>query len=70
MTKTLFRLYNEYQDAVAKWIEVNRLRTDWVKEDPVYDEVFRDYEKKMNAYYRQLRKEDGASFEAAEEKTA
>ena len=58
MTKTLFKLYNEYQDAVEKWIEVNALRTDWVNEDPVYDEVFQDYEKKMNAYYRQLRKEE------------
>lgn len=58
MTKRLFELYNEYQDAVAKWIEVNALRTDWVNEDPVYDEVFQDYEKKMNAYYRQLRKEE------------
>ena len=58
MTKRLFELYNEYQDAVARWIEVNSLRTDWVNEDPVYDEVFTDYEKKMNAYYRQLRKEE------------
>ena len=58
MTKTLFKLYNEYQDAVEKWIEVNRLRTNWVNEDPVYDEVFQDYERKMNAYYRQLRKEE------------
>ena len=58
MTKTLFKLYNEYQDAVEKWIEVNSLRTDWVNEDPVYDEVLQDYEKKMNAYYRQLRKEE------------
>ena len=58
MTKTLLKLYNEYQDAIEKWIEVNQLRTNWVKEDPVYDEVFNDYEKKMNAYYRQLRKEE------------
>ena len=58
MTKTLFKLYNEYQEAVDKWIEVNQLRTNWVEEDPVYDEVLRDYEKKMNAYYRQLRKEE------------
>jgi hypothetical protein len=28
------------------------LRTDWESEDPVYNEVFREYREKMYAYHR------------------
>ena len=45
-------LQTEYERARDKWIEVKQLRTDWRTEDPVYNEVLRDYREKMNAYYR------------------
>lgn len=45
----------EYEHARDKWIEVNQLRTDWESEDPVYDEVLRDYTEKMHAYHYCLR---------------
>ena len=45
-------LQTEYERARDKWIAVKQLRTDWRTEDPVYNEVLRDYRKKMNAYYR------------------
>ncbi len=45
-------LQTEYEQARDKWIEVIQLRTDWRTEDPVYNEVLRDYREKMDAYYR------------------
>lgn len=48
-------LQTEYEQARDKWIEVNQLRTDWESEDPVYDEVLRDYQEKMHTYYCHLR---------------
>ena len=45
-------LQTEYEKARDKWIEVNQLRTDWETEDPVYNEVLRDYKEKMDAYHR------------------
>ena len=51
-------LQTEYEQARDKWIEVNQLRTDWESEDPVYNEVRRDYKEKKNAYYRYLREEN------------
>lgn len=44
-------LQTEYEKARDKWIEVKKLRTDWESEDPVYNEVFRDYKEKMRAYH-------------------
>ncbi len=49
-------LQTEYKQARDKWIEVNQLRTDWKSEDPVYNEVRRDYKEKKHAYYHHLRK--------------
>ena len=51
-------LQTEYERARAKWIEVNQLRTDWESEDPVYNELLRDYKEKKHAYYRYLRKKN------------
>ncbi len=51
-------LQTEYEQARDKWIEVNQLRIDWESEDPVYNEVLRDYKKKKDAYHRYLRKRD------------
>jgi len=48
-------LQTEYEQARDKWIEVNQLRTDWKSEDPVYNELLRDYKEKKHAYYRHLR---------------
>lgn len=45
-------LQTEYEQARDKWIEVHQLRTDWKSEDPVYNEVLRDYKEKMAAYHR------------------
>ena len=45
-------LQTEYEKARDKWIEVNQLRTDWESEDPVYNELLRDYKEKMDAYHR------------------
>ena len=45
----------EYEQARDKWIEVNQLRTDWESEDPVYEEVLRDYMEKRHTYHRHLR---------------
>lgn len=45
-------LQTEYEQARDKWIEVKQLRTDWNSEDPVYNEVFRNYKEKMMAYHR------------------
>ena len=45
----------QYEQARDKWIEVNQLRTDWESEDPVYDEVLRDYKEKMHTYHHHLR---------------
>ena len=45
----------EYEHARDKWIEVNQLRTDWESEDPVYEEVLRDYMEKMHIYHCYLR---------------
>ena len=45
----------EYEQARDKWIEVNQLRTDWESEDPVYEEVLRDYMEKRHTYHRYLR---------------
>ena len=45
-------LQTEYERARDKWLEVNQLRTDWRTEDPVYNEVLRDYREKMDTYYR------------------
>ena len=47
-------LQTEYEQARDKWIEVNQLRTDWKSEDPVYNELLRDYKEKKHAYYRHL----------------
>lgn len=51
-------LQTEYEQARDKWIEVNQLRTDWKSEDPVYNELLRDYTEKKHAYYRYLRERD------------
>ena len=48
-------LQTEYEQARDKWIEVNQLRTDWESEDPVYDEVLREYKEKMHTYHCHLR---------------
>ena len=48
-------LQTEYEQARDKWIEVNQLRTDWKSEDPVYNELLRDYKEKKHAYYYYLR---------------
>ena len=48
-------LQTEYEQARDKWIEVNQLRTDWKSEDPVYNELLRDYKEKKHAYFRYLR---------------
>ena len=45
-------LQTEYEKARDKWIEVNQLRTDWESEDPVYNELLRDYKEKMDAYHQ------------------
>ena len=46
------KLQTEYEKARDKWIEVKQLRTDWDSEDPVYNEVLREYKEKMVAYHR------------------
>ena len=52
-------LQTEYEQARDKWIEVNQLRTDWKSEDPVYNELLRDYKEKKHAYYHYLRETEG-----------
>ena len=51
-------LQTEYEQARDKWIDVNQLRTNWESEDPVYNEVLRDYKEKQHAYYHYLRESD------------
>ncbi len=49
-------LQTEYEKARDKWIEVKQLRTDWDSDDPVYNEVFRNYKEKMMAYHSHFAK--------------